>query len=118
MQYTDFLETIINRGIIIAKENFVDECHKEYLDGSITGLEACRDCSPQELYELYNIIFKYTNESLGESNYWFFKSYEIEIEWVMNCVSALLINQGKYPLLSHLPTARGYITAVKVLNRK
>ncbi len=51
-----------------------------------------------------------------KDNYWWFRCYQAEVEWVCNVVSAMLMNEGHItPLLSWLPTANGYIKVASII---
>jgi len=94
MNYQEFLTKVIDEGIAAARKDYADQ--KDKLNGSIAGFEACRDKTPEELkllLESSQISTKdaYTNQLV---NYWWFRCYEAEVEWVCNVVSAMLYNQG------------------------
>lgn len=115
MNYNQFLAKIISDGINAAKADYTSKSDKERLDGSIAGFEACRNKAPQELAILLNKATIECNEAFREDrpNYWYYKSYQLEVEWVCNCVSCALVNQGEAPIVT--PTARGMMRAAEVL---
>jgi len=118
MGYTEFLTKVIDEGIEAAKSDYTEESKKLELEGSIAGFEACRNKSPEELIEVWNEASKKMNDAFGEQrdNYWWFRCFQLEVEWVCNVVSAMLMNQGKYsPLLSWLPTVRGAMKAASIV---
>jgi len=45
--------------------------------------------------------------------YWHQRCKELEIEWVANCISAALVNQGERPLIP--PTARALMHISTIL---
>lgn len=118
MTYKEFLERIIDDGIAAAKKSYAEKKNKDFLEGSIAGFNACRNLDGTELVELYYIAIGYRNQAHLEraDNYWYFNCYVSEVEWVINVVSAMMYNEGQQPLLSHLPTARGYLKAADILN--
>lgn len=116
MNYSEFLNEVIDKGIAAAKEDYKDG-KQNYLEGSIAGFEACRDKSPEELREIYFETHGYINQAYGDAEkYWWFRCYQLEVEWVCNCVSAILLNMDKPPILSWLPTCNGMQLASKILN--
>lgn len=119
MTYEEFLNKVIDNGIAAAKEDYKND--KDRRDGSVAGFEACRDKQPNELLEIYQESVEYAYGSYFErdsSKYWWFRCYQLEVEWVCNVVSALLYNEGKEPILSWLPTCNGVICANNILISK
>ena len=114
MQYLNALDAIINRGIAGVKESYRDEPHKR--DGSLEGFEACRNKTPQELLAILNTAGDKTKQArqdqhdgkISMQDYWKIRHAEVQIEWVCNCVSVILCNQGhESPFPRHVgPTAR------------
>jgi len=118
MNYNEFLTRVIDEGIEAATSDYTKESEKSQLEGSIAGFNACRDKSPEELVAVWNEATKKMNEAFGEQkdNYWWYRCYQSEVEWVCNVVSAMLMNQGNYaPLLSWLPTANGATKAASIV---
>lgn len=117
MTYEEFLEQVIIQGIEAAKVDYTDPKDKENLDGSIAGFEACRKKNPFELVEVLGKANSEVNNAYAEqkSNYWFYRCFHSEVEWVCNVVSAMLINQGNQTLISYLPTARGMMKAAEII---
>lgn len=113
MNYEEFLERIINDGIEAAKKDYEGEKEKEKLEGSIAGFEACRGKNPQQLVDEYKKAMQLQQEAfiLRVENYWWFRCFTLEVEWVINVVSAGI----RIELLSHLPTARGLFKAAEIL---
>lgn len=130
MNYPEFLKQIIDSGIEAVKEDYKNRDNDDYLKGSIAGFEACRDKLPQELVGIYEIankkaydeqFFEHDLNDLGikrERGYWWYRCYVLEVEWVINVVSAMLVNNGSPSLMSHLPTARGMMRAAEILGIK
>lgn len=117
MTYNEFLDRIINDGIAAAKADYTKPEDVERLEGSIAGFEACRNLQPQELVDMFVTAGKYVTETFGDkqSKYWYFRCYQLEVEWVINVVSAILMNQGQSPLLAYLPTSRGVMKAAEIV---
>jgi hypothetical protein len=107
MTYNEFLNEVIEGGIAGATADYTKPEDKSRLEGAIAGFNACRDKRPNELIEIYNEAGEYMKGCYGNGEvekYWWFRCYQLEVEWVMNCVSCLLYNEGQPPLLSWLPT--------------
>jgi hypothetical protein len=117
MNYNEFLTRVIDEGIAAATADYTNESDKDQLEGSIAGFNACRDKSPEQLVELWTKAGMDVNNAFGdmEKRYWFFRCYQLEVEWVINVVSAMLMNEGYKPLLAWLPTANGGMKAASIL---
>lgn len=113
VDYNEFLNKVIDDGIEAAKEDYASRPEK--LKGSIEGFEACRGKNPLELAEVLKQASKKTHEARMNRvpNYWEIRCFEAEVEWVCNCVSAILMNQGLPTIIS--PTARGYMKAAQIV---
>jgi len=117
MDYFEFLDKVINEGITSATLDYTEESEKEKLDGSVAGFNACRKKTPEELILVWQEANNKANESFLDemNNYWYYNCFKLEVEWVCNVVSALLINEGHKPLFSWLPTANGCNKAAKIV---
>jgi len=120
MEYNDFLNRVINEGIEAATADYKEERQKSHLEGSISGFEACRNKSPLELFEVWKESQEYVQKSFFDRDdpdkYWWFRCYQLEVEWVCNVVSVVLLNEGKPPILSWLPTCNGMSKAASIIN--
>lgn len=117
MDYYEFLNRIIDEGIAAATADYTDPSDKQHLDGSIAGFNACRNKLPEQLVETWTEAGKLVNAAFGdpEENYWYHRCYQLEVEWVINVVSAMLVNEGQDPLLAWLPTANGMMKAASII---
>lgn len=113
MNYLTFLDAVIARGIEGARKDYATKPDK--LAGSVAGFEACRDKTPTELRGLLAEATKATSAARRTctSDYWKVRCYEIEIEWVCNCVSVLLKMQGLMPIVP--PTARAALLTQRIV---
>lgn len=118
MDYKTFLAKVIDDGIDAATKDYIEEKEKEQLEGAIAGFNACRNLLPEDLVELLKTASQYKNEAYFKQsdNYWFFVCYHSEVEWVINVVSAMLVNEGREPLLPYHPTVNGVKKAAEILN--
>ena len=119
MDYYQFLERVIEEGIEAAKADYTKPEQKPHLEGSLDGFESCRGKNPEELREL----FVTTRREQGEAfikyqedldSYWRVNCRGLEVEWVCNVVSAMLMNQGSSPIIE-MVTARGVMKAAEIL---
>lgn len=115
MTLEEFLNRVIDDGIAAVKKDYRQPHQKEKRDGSIAGFEACRGKTLLELNELLQASHTSTADAHDRraKDYWWFRCYELEVEWVCNCVSALLVNQGLPPII--VPTARGMMKAAGIV---
>ena len=112
MNYDQFLDTIVNDGVRAARRDYKGG---DKLKGSVAGFEACRGEGPAGLAVLLDAASAAAREARGReaADYWWFRCYELEVEWVCNCVSAMLRNEGLPTIVA--PTCRGAIKAADVL---
>src|SRR6266404_1999518 len=114
MDYWKFLGRVIDDGIAAAKADYAKPRQKDQLEGSIAGFEACRKKAPLELKNLLEMARQQTRSARVQEaeNYWWFRCYELEIEWVCNVVSAAMMNQGAGQIVP--PTGRGLMKAAEI----
>src|SRR4051812_9301472 len=106
MSYEVVLEQLINEGIEGVKEHYPKPEQTDKRDGSIAGFEACRGKNPAQLKVLLREAHDHTMAARAQKHkeYWYYRYYELQIEFVCNAVSACLINQNLPPIIP--PTAR------------
>jgi len=114
MDYATFLHRVIEDGLAAARESYARKPDK--LEGAVAGFEACRSRSPDELRNLLSEARARTARAHSDGTpiekYWALVCYDHEVEWVCNCVSAVLMNQGLPTIVP--PTARGVVKASQV----
>ena len=111
MSVKDFLDRIVDDGIIAAAEDYKDG---PKLDGAVHGFEFCRGKEPATIVKEWTRCFEMLRLLMDADNldeYFYWQCYQNELEWILNCLS-VATNQS---LLSHLPTARGVMKAAEVL---
>lgn len=115
MNLKEFIDRVIDDGIVAVNRDYARPDQKDKRDGSIAGFEACRDKTPQELAELLDACRTATLDArLNEkTRYWWFRCYELEVEWVCNCVSVLL-QRSNLPVIVP-PTCRAVRQAAKIV---
>jgi len=117
MEYNEFLNRVIDEGIQAATADYTDPSDKQRLEGSIAGFNTCRYLLPEQLVATWQKATDEMNQAYMEQkeNYWWYCCFQSEVEWVCNVVSAMLVNEGREPLLSWLPTANGMMKAASII---
>ena len=115
MRHKAFIARVIDEGTAKAREDYAESPQK--LEGAVAGFEACRGLSPIELISVLEHAAIETQRAFRDESgdYWRVRCFELEVEWVCNCVSAALVNGGQPPLRSDFPTARGMRKAAMIL---
>ena len=105
MNYFDFLEMVIDDGIEAAKADYVKPEQKQKLEGSIAGFNACRKKTPEELLKILRESERTAQQctviSKREKEYWYYRCYQLEVEWTCNVVSAMLYNERLFETHAH-----------------
>ena len=116
MLYEAFVDRIIVDGIAAAKKDYVKDPLK--LEGAVAGFNVCRHKNMKQLADLLADAGAQTEAAFREQrkDYWKIRCYGAEIEWVCNCVSAAMQNQGMKPIIT--PTYRGVRKAAEILGVK
>ncbi len=119
MNYGEFLTQVIDNGLkSVASDERITKRAKR-LEGAKAGFEACRGKDPVQLKELLGAANRKSalaREEKDIEEYWKAVYYALQIEWVCNTVSAMLMNEGLQVIVP--PTARGAINAAKVAGVK
>ena len=115
MEILEFINRVVDEGIAAAKEDYSAPKDEDKLNGALEGFELCRNKVPHEIEVLLMQARETTRQAhmRGADNYWKIRCREAEIEWVANCVSAVLHNQGLPTIIS--PTVRGYLKAASIV---
>lgn len=117
MTHYDFVEEVCRCGIEAARDDYADK--PSHLEGALAGFDECRGKTVEQLLRLYEHANHDTQEAMILSReseepidtYWRLRCRALEIEWVLNCLSAAL----RQPFLGHLPTVRGAMQAARIL---
>jgi hypothetical protein len=115
MTFDLFLGRVIDDGIAAAQRDYTDPQQAQLLAGSVAGFEACRGLSGLQLVRLYDDATRWSHVHYRDVDHWYWRGYISEVEWCCNCVSAVLINEGRPPLLAWLPTASGCLKAAEIV---
>lgn len=121
MTLNDALNQIIDDGIEAARLDYSRPQQKLKLEGSIAGFEDCRGKSPDEIAALADEAERTAFEVLRRDNcevenYWYWRCRALEIEWVVNVLSNILVAQGIAPVGRR--TARGALKAAEIIGVK
>jgi hypothetical protein len=117
MNLPTFVNKVIDQGIEAAKADYTKPEQAQELKGSLAGFEKCRRKNPDQLRDLLLEANTRANEAFREEkDYWFFRCMALEIEWVCNCTSAVLVNEGLPSLAGMIPTCRGVLKANEILS--
>lgn len=104
MKYFDFLNQTVDHCIAQGELYQIPQ-EESSMKFHTDGFEACRNKPPHELAALLQESVKNRAEHFGQSDYWYFRRYEVQVEWICNIVSVLLAARGNAPLAAHLPTS-------------
>lgn len=119
MDFFEFLTAVIEKGITAARRDYTRPDQEQKLNGSIAGFEACRGKNPLELKDLLDAAGISVSDAYrgdDKAQYWWYRCYQAEVEWVCNVISAALYNQGLPVIIT--PTCRGMITASEIVGVK
>lgn len=118
MDRASFLNAIIDDGIEDIRLNYQRPDQALKKEGGIAGFSDCRGLSDEELLALYERAKKAraTAQEAQAADYWRYRMYELQIEWVLNVLSAAAYNQGLKMLVP--PTVRGMAKAGDILGFK
>ncbi len=115
MNLAQAIDLIVDDGIEAARADYRRPDQAMKLAGSIRGFEDCRGKGIEDLVTLLEQSAQDTHAARQRQapDYWFRRCRQVEVEWVANVVSAILINQGLRPICT--VTARGMLKAADVI---
>lgn len=115
MTLEEAVEQIITDGIGAAKKDYKDK--PAMLKGSVNGFNACKGKNIIGLTALINTAREKTSEAfrdqIDKDAYWEICCFELEVEWVCNVASAILMNNGLPVIIE--PTCRGVMRAAEIV---
>ena len=126
IQYGEFLERLCRRSLEAAQESYKNDPPK--LAGARNAYAAMRGKSAEELAGMLAAAKSrtYSERLKAQGVYWslpegpstcrFWIARETEIEWICNCLGAVLAGQNVPSPFAYLVTARGYINASKIVD--
>ena len=115
MLLMDALNHIIDDGIEAARADYAKPADKLKLDGSIRGFEDCRGKQPEQITVLIVSANEIVTDKRREraADYWYWRCRALEIEWVANVLSNILM-ANRHPPISMM-TARGAMKAASII---
>lgn len=119
MDFTTFLDRLIDDGISAAKDSYRRPEQQQKLLGSIAGFDACRQVRGIHVHKDLGELLDSSKSATAcardqdKAKYWWYRCYEMEVEWVCNCVSAVLHNEGLPTIIT--PTMRGVFKAADIV---
>ena len=115
MLLVDALNAIIDDGIEAARHDYVKPLDTLKREGAISGFEECRNREPAQIAALLAEANERANQAIREDNprYWFWRCRALEIGWVANVLSNILVANGTLPVGTM--TARGRLKAAEIL---
>jgi hypothetical protein len=112
-----FIREVVDGGITAARRDYAgaDEHHRQMREGAVRGFEECRGKEAFELALLRGDATERADQAFRAQapDYWYWRCRAAEVEWVCNCVSAVLHNQGLPTIVP--PTARGVMRAAEIV---
>jgi hypothetical protein len=127
MTFNEFVTAVIDGGLASIQEDPNITRRPARLEGARQGFELCRGKLPTELAGLLNESARLERDALEktmsedgveegterDAAFMHAQYRHLQIEWVCNCVSAALWNQGLPTIIA--PTARGLMRAAEIL---
>jgi hypothetical protein len=118
MLLNDALNHIIDDGIEAARRDYARPRDRLKLEGSLKGFEDCRDKTPTEIAALLEEAGERASQSLRDRDppeqYFYWRCRALEIEWVANVLSNIMVAQG-WPPITNMMTGRGLIKAAEII---
>jgi len=121
MLLIDAINKIIDEGIEGACRDYSEPRNKSKREGSVKGFEDCRGKSPAEIEALLLAASEASQRAFIDVNegrmtsdeYWYWRCRTIEIEWVTNVLSHIMVAQGWAPI--GIMTAKGGLQAARII---
>ena len=121
MTYEEYLARVISDGEVAARRDYSGSTPRGQarLAGALRGFEECRGKSMAQLVSLSEEaerdaqLARQSDEDADD--YWRLRCRSAEIEWVLNCVAAVVVSQGEPTPRPGLPTVRGLMRAAAIL---
>jgi hypothetical protein len=106
---------LIDDGIEAARHDYAKPRDTLKREGAIAGFEECRNKEPAEIAALCAEANARARQAIceGDRRYWFWRCRALEIGWVANVLSNILVANGMLPIGDM--TARGRLKAAEIL---
>jgi hypothetical protein len=115
MLLVDALNFVIDDGIEAARHDYAKPRDTLKREGAIAGFEECRNREPAQIAALLVAANERANQAIREDDprYWFWRCRALEIGWVANVLSNILVANGTLPIATM--TARARLKAAEIL---
>lgn len=115
MDRQNLLNAIIDDGVTEIPLAYPRPDQKDKREGGIAGFEACRGLDDDGIVSLLAQARDRTAKAMTTTDpgYWHHRMYELQIEWVLNVLSAAATANGMKAPAGY--TARGMLKAADVL---
>lgn len=115
MNRTELLDAIIDDGTTEVPMAYPRPDQRDKREGAIAGFAACRGLDDEDLKRLLAASREATGKAMASNDvrYWWHRMYELQVEWVLNVLSAAMAANGSTPPTGY--TARGMLKAADVL---
>jgi hypothetical protein len=109
------LNAIVDDGIEAARHDYAKPRDTLKREGAIQGFEDCRNKEPAEIAALLVEANERAYQGMLENDpqYWFWRCRALEVEWVVNVLSSILVANGMLPIGNM--TARGMLKAAEII---
>jgi hypothetical protein len=91
---------IIDDGIEAARMDYIQPGDTLKREGAIAGFDECRNKEPAEIAVLLVEANERANQAIREDDprYWYWRCRALEIGWVANVLSNILVAHGTLPI--------------------
>lgn len=115
MLLIEALNHIIDDGIEAARHDYATPRHLLKREGAIAGFEECRNKQPAEIAALLVEANERAHQAMREDDprYWYWRCRALEIGWVVNVLSNVMVAQGMLPIGDM--TTRGRLKAAEII---
>lgn len=115
MDRNELLNAIIDDGIYDIVTNYTRPAQRMKREGGIAGFEACRGLDDAALLSLQREARRRRSAAYAAdaSDYWWHRTYEAQVDWTINVLSAAMHANGIKPIGGY--SARGMIKAADIL---
>lgn len=113
MSYDEFVQEVCKQGLLSVKSEYAEGSDR--LTGAVDGFVHClkQPRDPAALASKLAHAQQLTKSAYGSDTYERCRWRELQVEWVCNVVSAMLVNERQVPIIN--PTARGTMQAHRIL---
>jgi hypothetical protein len=105
MKLSDVIGRVIEDAMVSARRTYANDEPKR--TGALAGLSECRGKTTDELGVLLHgaRLAATTTARQGNVRHWEVAAFAAEVQWVCECASAVMKDQGMVPLVQPTPAA-------------